>query len=294
MKTLNHFFYVIIATTLLSTTQLVGQELTGALATISETPGYFLAKAKGENLFPDLGKNIPIASRTLAMEQNFINKPEMPVHLATSLSMADWNKLELTDDGSALLKIPFAFTFFDSIQNTVWVNANGNLSFGSSVGTYTPEYFPLNVQMIAPFWADLRISSKYENSGIYFLEEENSLRILFRHMALNGEDPSNTLTFEVILRVKSPTINDNLAFAYHHISPKIIEALVRNQEKGKPMFVAGINSGDMENHVLIQLFDNLIYSFSPAKSQMYGMMDADYYVFNLETQRELVHNYFVD
>ncbi len=271
----------------------MAQDLSGTLATISETPEYVKAKDQGENLFQSLREHVPAATRSLITEQIFLEKTDIPPYLTTSLAQDGWVKLDLTDDGSALLKLPFAFSFFDSIQNTVWVNANGNLSFGSSVGNFTPEYFPLNVQLIAPFWADLQKSSIYSNSGIYLLQEESSLRILYRNMALYDKDAANTVTFEVILKEKSNTGGGNVSFAYHHISPKLMESLIGNQQKGKPLFICGINTGDLDNHILIQLFDNLIYSFSLADSNVYGMMNADYYSFNMETKSEFAQNLFV-
>lgn len=293
MKTLNTLSNVIIVAAIFCSAQIMAQELSGTLATISETPEYFKAKAQDENMFQSLRKNVQATTRSLISEQTFLEKTDIPDYLTTSLGQEGWVKLDLTDDGSALLKLPFAFSFFDSIQNTVWVNANGNLSFGSAVGNFTPEYFPLNVQMVAPFWADLQKSSIYSNSGIYFLQQENSLRILYRNMSIYDKDPANTLTFEVILRDKSSIGSGNLAFAYHHISPKLMESLIQNQQKGKPLFISGINTGDQENHILIQLFDNLIYSFSLADTNVYGMMNADYYSFDTETKREFVQNIFV-
>lgn len=292
MKTLNTLSNVILAAAIFCSAQIVAQDLSVPLATISETPEYIKAKAHNETMFQSLRENVPAATRSLISEQTFLDKIEIPESLNSSLVEEEWVKLDLTDDGSALLKIPFDFTFFNSIQNTVWVNANGNLSFDSSIGNFAPEYFPLNVPMLAPFWADLQKSSVYSNSGIYYLMEENSIRILYQNMALYEKDPANTLTFEVILKEKSSKGSGNVAFVYHHISPKLMESLIRNEQKGKPLFISGINTGDLDNHILIQLFDNLIYSFSLSQSNVYGMMNADYYNFEIETKSELVQNIF--
>ncbi len=276
MKTLHTVSNIFIALAIFFSSQITAQDLSATLATISETPEYFKAKAQGENLFQSLRENVPAATSSLISEQTFLQKTDIPDYLTSPLALGEWVKLDLTDDGSSLLKLPFAFTFFNSIQNTVWVNANGNLSFDSAVGNFAPEYFPLNVPMLAPFWTDLQKSSMYSNSGIYYLLEENSLRILYQNMALYEKDPANTLTFEVILKEKSSKRSGNVAFVYHHISPKLMESLMRNQQKGKPLFISGINTGDLDNHILIQLFDNLIYSFSLTDSNVYGMMNAEF------------------
>ena len=54
---------------------------------------------------------------------------------------------------------PSGLRFFDSTFTTVYVNTNGNITFGGGVSTYTPDAFPLSRTptrpMIAPFWADV-------------------------------------------------------------------------------------------------------------------------------------------
>jgi len=49
--------------------------------------------------------------------------------------------------------IPFIQTF-----NDLWININGNISFGQSVSTYTPIAIPgLTIPTIAPYFADVDI-----------------------------------------------------------------------------------------------------------------------------------------
>ncbi len=47
--------------------------------------------------------------------------------------------------------------FFGRQYPSLYINSNGNVSFGNGVSSYTPQVFPanLNVPMIAPFWADV-------------------------------------------------------------------------------------------------------------------------------------------
>ena len=39
---------------------------------------------------------------------------------------------------------PSGLRFFDSTFTTVYVNTNGNITFGGGVSTYTPDAFPLS------------------------------------------------------------------------------------------------------------------------------------------------------
>lgn len=61
------------------------------------------------------------------------------------------------DDGSSnRLDLPFSLNFFGTSYSTFFVNNNGNVSFNSSLGTYTPTRFPIASQpMIAPYWGDV-------------------------------------------------------------------------------------------------------------------------------------------
>lgn len=65
--------------------------------------------------------------------------------------------LPANDDGStSQLTLPFAVNFFGNTYSNFFVNNNGNITFESSLGSFTPEPFPVSNQpMIAPFWADV-------------------------------------------------------------------------------------------------------------------------------------------
>ena len=76
------------------------------------------------------------------------------------------NSLGRNDDGSSpQITLPFSPDFFGVTEHSAWVNNNGNITFDSALGTYTP--FPLNTtnhQIIAPFFAD--VYTLPSNSGI--------------------------------------------------------------------------------------------------------------------------------
>ncbi len=60
------------------------------------------------------------------------------------------------DDGSsANIALGFDFCFYEQTQTSVFINNNGNLSFGGPVSSFTPTGFPIGTPMIAPFWADV-------------------------------------------------------------------------------------------------------------------------------------------
>lgn len=63
------------------------------------------------------------------------------------------------DESSSLLDLPFTINFFGSSYSSFYVNNNGNITFASALGEFTPQAFPLQAElqqpMIAAWWADV-------------------------------------------------------------------------------------------------------------------------------------------
>src|SRR4029077_13580912 len=67
------------------------------------------------------------------------------------------NALAANDDGSSEeVELGFPVNFEGTIYSKLFVNNNGNVTFGKSLSTYTPESIgSLGLPIIAPFWADV-------------------------------------------------------------------------------------------------------------------------------------------
>ncbi|MBL8999986.1 MAG: hypothetical protein JNK25_02475 [Phycisphaerae bacterium] len=74
-----------------------------------------------------------------------------------SNNTAGWTQsMARNDDGSSSnIALPFTFCFYERDENSVFINNNGNLTFGGSFSGFTPSGFPVARPMIAPFWADV-------------------------------------------------------------------------------------------------------------------------------------------
>ena len=61
------------------------------------------------------------------------------------------------DDGSTTaVQLPFSVTYYGRHYTSIFVNNNGNVTFGQALGDYTPQSLDrLGVPIIAPFWADV-------------------------------------------------------------------------------------------------------------------------------------------
>ena len=54
------------------------------------------------------------------------------------------------------IPLPFTIDYYGTKYSSVYLNNNGNLTFGAPLSTYTPESLnQISVPMIAPFWADV-------------------------------------------------------------------------------------------------------------------------------------------
>ncbi len=65
--------------------------------------------------------------------------------------------LSLSDDGSAAVALPFSFPFYGTNYTEVYVNANGNLTFGGSSIDWSQSVAEMETGLprIAPLWTDL-------------------------------------------------------------------------------------------------------------------------------------------
>jgi len=60
------------------------------------------------------------------------------------------------DQSSARIDLGFNFCFYENDRDSVFINNNGNLTFGTPFAGFTPSGFPSSgLQMIAPFWGDV-------------------------------------------------------------------------------------------------------------------------------------------
>lgn len=119
---------------------------------------------------------------------------------------ATWNTLNLQDDASSsLISLPFTFCFYGQSDNSLYINANGNVTFNSPLGTYSPPPLPSNGQaIIGAFWADVdmnggtigNIRYKITSTAIYinwvnvgYFNDHGDKRNTFSIILTNGNDP---------------------------------------------------------------------------------------------------------
>lgn len=111
-----------------------------------------------------------------------------------------FNRRTKCDDCSEQIDLPFRFSFYGQEYQTVYLNANGNLTFGEASSEYTPEAFCLiGPKMIAPFYADVDLNQCGE---INYYVDAHSLIISWLdvcHYLANGTPTGLQNTFQLIL-----------------------------------------------------------------------------------------------
>jgi hypothetical protein len=112
------------------------------------------------------------------------------------------------DDDSAVFTLPFTFDLYGDAFTDVFINNNGNLSFGALFSTFTASGFPIaDFPMVAPFWGDVdtgnpdntvgevwqkeidgsTFSVTWDNVG--YFSEHGDLRNTFQVMISDGTNP---------------------------------------------------------------------------------------------------------
>lgn len=106
------------------------------------------------------------------------------------------------DDGSSgVQNLGFSLNYFGTTYSTYYINTNGNISFGSPVGTYTPS--PLNTtsvaKMIAPYWADL--DTRPGNGGnVTVRTGANQVIITWDSVGYYANHVDKLVSFQLVLR----------------------------------------------------------------------------------------------
>lgn len=162
------------------------------------------------------------------------------------------------------INLGFTFNFFGVDYTQLYINSNGNLTFGSGSSTYNNSPFPLadGLPRIAPFWDDVDPryggAYTYNNSmpGVFVVSWVNS------PLYLNGGSGGATVTFQVSLFGPGNTYGyapGTVIFSYGDLN-----GVGGTADSGASVGTAtvGLNAGDGINYVVFPEYgsDGLINS----------------------------------
>jgi hypothetical protein len=142
------------------------------------------------------------------------------------------------DDGSSTEEAALGFTVnFEGHEYTkVWVNNNGNVTFGSALSTYTPaEIGSVGLPIIAPFWADVDTrgeASAVTTWGDTEYQGHKAFCVLWNGVGYYSEKTNKLNKFQLLL-VERPDLGTgdfDIIFKYGQIQWEAGEASGGNSE----------------------------------------------------------------
>ena len=136
---------------------------------------------------------------------------------------ADWTAsfgINSPDDGSyGPIALPFTFDLYGQTFNQVWVNTNGNVTFGTFFTTFTSTGFPSpGPIMVAPFWADVDLTGGFVGSNIVsFKVTPTAFYVNWENVGYYSQHTDKVNTFQLIITDGNDPVlgvGSNVSFCY--------------------------------------------------------------------------------
>ncbi|MCB9592557.1 MAG: hypothetical protein H6719_07485 [Sandaracinaceae bacterium] len=168
--------------------------------------------------------------------------------------------LPANDDGSsAELDVSAAFPrglhFFDTTYTSLYVNNNGNISFGFSLGSYTPSAFPIASQpIIAPWWGDVdtRGGGAPSRNGVYWSVTPGRFVVTWHDVGYYASHDNLQNDFQMILTAAPPGVGDfDVEFRYNRCEWTTGDASGGSGGFGGTPAQAGFDAGNLRDFVAL-------------------------------------------
>lgn len=179
-----------------------------------------------------------------------------------------------SDDGSsALINLPFDFCWWGDVKNEVYINSNGNISFGQSFSTGTPIAMPFsNFQVIAPYWSDVDTRSR---GGVFYKLLPNALIVSWEDVGYYEQNDSKGNSFQLIITDGSSELlpfGYTIGFFYDNMEWTTGDGSGGIGGFGGAPAQIGLNYGDGTRYSSIGAFNKNDTSFSVSKDSLNGVL----------------------
>jgi Nidogen-like len=105
------------------------------------------------------------------------------------------------DNSTAILPLPFNISFYGNTYSSFYVNNNGNITFQSEFGSFTPSAFPGTTQpIIAPWWADVDTRNGGSDVVYYVAPNPNSLVVTWPNVGYFASAADKLNSFQLVLQ----------------------------------------------------------------------------------------------
>ena len=161
------------------------------------------------------------------------------------------------DDGStASLPLPFNFTLYGTTYTSLFINNNGNISFGTAYSSFSSNPFPdANFVMVAPFWGDVDTRGIGE---VYYKITPTAMYINWVDVGYFNSQTDKTNTFQLIITDGTDPVlpaGNNIAFCYEDMQWTTGSASSGTNGFGGTPATVGANKGDGVSFIQLGRFD---------------------------------------
>jgi hypothetical protein len=161
------------------------------------------------------------------------------------------------DDGStASIAIPFSFCLYGTTFTSLFINNNGNVSFGTSFTTFSASGFPsTSFQMVAPFWGDVDTRG---TGTVQYKITPTAMYVNWQAVGYFSSQTDKVNTFQLIITDGTDPIlpaGNNIAFCYGDMQWTTGSASSGVGGFGGTPATVGVNKGDGVNFIQMGRFD---------------------------------------
>lgn len=162
------------------------------------------------------------------------------------------------DDGSTgLISLPFTFCLYGTNQSSMYINNNGNISFGTTYGTFSSNPFPdPGFVMVAPFWADVDTRGAGQ---VWYKVTSTYAIIRWKDVGYYSQQTDKVNDFQLIITDGTDPIipgGNNVAFCYGDMQWTTGSASQGVGGFGGVPATVGANLGDGTSFVQFGRFDH--------------------------------------
>lgn len=167
--------------------------------------------------------------------------------------------LQSCDDlcSSSIIPLGFSYDICGLNYTSMYVNMNGNVTFGSSYTTYTPVGMPNNstAVMVAPLWQDVDTRGC---GTVYYQSTATHAIVTWYQVGYYSSNCDKVNTYQLVLSDGNDTIigvGNNTAFYYGDVNWTTGDVTGTGGFSGSPA-TAGVNANDGTNYSAIGRFDH--------------------------------------
>lgn len=166
------------------------------------------------------------------------------------------------DLSTGLISIPFNFNLYGVNYTSLYINNNGNVSFGTPYGTFSSAPFPdPTYKMVAPFWAD--VDTRGAGTVSYKITS-TSLIVKWDSVGYYSSMTDKRNTFQLILTNGTDTIlpsGMNVSFCYGDMQWTTGNASGGISGFGGTPSTVGVNNATGLNYFQVGRFDHTGFVF---------------------------------